>query len=178
MKAVGHISNTIIDAVLGDVAGTSTELILDQTKASVQNLVDGAINTATCTINDIGDITLKQAIQTLIMLITAVVKILFVVLNAVIKVMSGKEISNWIMTATAPVEDSANKLSSQANLAVTDLSHKSLTELSQMLAQFTSDVGQTMMSGINVLNDALYISGSQVIDTIPLESTLHISQSF
>lgn len=178
LKAVGHISNTIIDAVLGDVAGTSTELILDQTKASVQNLVDGAINTATCTINDIGDITLKQAIQTLIMLITAVVKILFVVLNAVIKVMSGKEISNWIMTATAPVEDSANKLSSQANLAVTDLSHKSLTELSQMLAQFTSDVGQTMMSGINVLNDALYISGSQVIDTIPLESTLHISQSF
>jgi len=167
MQFMANLLITIIDAIMTKVGtNTSVNQILQNAKSSVYSLIDGASHSVTQTIsdkiNDIGSLTVFDVLSNLTRLLIAVSEILLVVLNAVIKILSGREATEWALMATTSIKDEANHLTSQTVSTANDITHRSLTELTASIGDFSHHVGDELFALVQTLND----SGAVTDDSI------------
>ena len=165
IKFMGGLLVKLLDLILDKLGGTNVAQLVHSAQTSVSTVIDGATQSAITTINDIGNMTIAQAVQNLVALIIAVSNLLLTVLNAVIKLLSGKEASEWALAATSALNHQANQLTAQASAISYDLTHKSLGELSSSIGDFSQQVGNELVSNIGSLNDVIS-SGSQAVDGV------------
>ena len=154
LAIVGGVLAKILDALLQTFAGTSVGQIVASAQASVQNVLDGAVNTVT----SIGNITLKDAAQGLVTLFIATVKVLFSVLSAVVKVASDKGIDEWAIGASTAIQDAAGDLLAQAGDAAYDLTHSNVVDLGDAVVHFAGDAGALMLQSLELLGRAVTTS--------------------
>ena len=90
-----------------------------------------------------------------------------------VKHVSGREASEWVLGAANAAGEEAKVLSIEARLAAYDLTHKSFHDLASSMGGFVEEVGHQVISAtsggvggnsVNVMmmNDVI-VSGSQVI---------------
>jgi len=161
VKFIGGIVDQILDVVLQAFVGTSLEQVLLHAQNSVHSLVYGATNSVTSTINAFGSMTVAEVLQNMIYLIIAVSKILVTVVNAVVKLISGKEATEWALVAVNSVNEQAHNLAAHADV----LSHKSFSELTASIAEFSQQVGHEVVGIASSLNDVT-ISGDGVAEKL------------
>ena len=154
LAIVGGVLAKILDALLQTFAGTSVGQVVASAQASVQNVLDGAVNTVT----SIGNITLKDAAQGLVTLFIATVKVLFSVLSAVVKVASDKGIDEWAIGAGNAIQDAAGDLLAQAGDAAYDLTHSNVVDLGDAVVHFAGDAGALMLQSLELLGRAVTTS--------------------
>lgn len=154
LAIVGGVLAKILDALLQTFAGTSMGQIVASAQASVQGVLDGAVNTVT----SLGHVTLKEAVQALVTLFIASVKVLFSVLSAVVKIASDKGIDDWAIGASSTIQEEAGRLMAQAGDVAYDLSHSSVVDLSDGIVQFAGDAGALMLQSLEILGRAVTTS--------------------
>lgn len=154
LAIVGGVLAKILDSLLQTFAGTSVGQVVASAQASVQNVLDGAVNTVT----SIGNITLKDAAQGLVTLFIATVKVLFSVLSAVVKVASDKGIDDWAIGASNAIQDAAGDLLAQAGDAAYDLTHSNVVDLGDAVVHFAGDAGALMLQSLELLGRAVTTS--------------------
>lgn len=154
LAIVGGVLAKILDALLQTFAGTSVGQVVASAQASVQNVLDGAVNTVT----SIGNVTLKDAAQGLVTLFIATVKVLFSVLSAVVKVASDKGIDEWAIGASNAIQDGAGDLFAQAGDATYDLTHSNVVDLGGAVVHFAGDAGALMLQSLELLGRAVTTS--------------------
>ena len=155
IKVVATFFVQVVDSVLKELLGTTTGELIHIAKVSVDTAVSGAVNSVTHTVSDIGNMTMSQMIQNLVGLVVMITKFILTVLNAVVKLLSGKEASEWALAATTTVTQKAGELTSLASSTATDLTHKSFAELVSSVDSFSTDVGKQLIEGAGVLTDAV-----------------------
>ena len=151
LAIVGGVLAKILDALLQTFAGTSMGQIVASAQASVQGVLDGAVNTVT----SLGHVTLKEAVQALVTLFIASVKVLFSVLSAVVKIASDKSVDDWAIGASSTIQEEAGRLLAQAGDVAYDLSHSSVVDLSDGIVQFAGDAGALMLQSLEILGRAV-----------------------
>ena len=161
IQTMGSLFLQVLNEILHDLGGTSVAKLVESAQMSINTLVNSSVDYVVATLNDIGHMSMAQVVQSLVSLILLVSKIVFVVVNAVIKIFSGKEITDWSLAATGAVEQKASILAAQANTAAIDLSHKSLMELSSMVGEFSHEAGRQIALSMSILNDVV-TGGSQL----------------
>jgi len=154
LAIVGGVLAKILDALLQTFAGTSVGQIVVSAQASVQGVLDGAVNTVT----SLGHVTLKEAVQALVTLFIASVKVLFSVLSAVVKIASDKSVDDWAIGASSTIQEEAGRLLAQAGDVAYDLSHSSVVDLSDGIVQFAGDAGALMLQSLEILGRAVSTS--------------------
>ena len=154
LAIVGGVLAKILDALLQTFAGTSVGQIVVSAQASVQGVLDGAVNTVT----SLGHVTLKEAVQALVTLFIASVKVLFSVLSAVVKIASDKGVDDWAIGASSTIQEEAGRLMAQASDVAYDLSHSSVVDLSDGIVQFAGDAGALMLQSLEILGRAVTTS--------------------
>ena len=154
LAIVGGVLAKILDALLQTFAGTSVGQIVAGAQASVQGILDGAVNTVT----SLGNVTLKEAVQALVTLFIASVKVLFSVLSAVIKIASDKGVDDWAIGASSTIQEEAGRLLAQAGDVAYDLSHSSVVDLSDGIVKFAGDAGALMLQSLEILGRAVTTS--------------------
>ncbi len=154
LAIVGSVLAKILDALLQTFAGTSVGQIVANAQASVQGVLDGAVNT----VNSLGHVTLKEAAQALVTLFIASVKVLFSVLSAVVKIASDKGVDDWAIGASSTIQEEAGRLLAQAGDAAYDLSHSSVVDLSGDIVKFAGDAGALMLQSLEILGHAVTTS--------------------
>ena len=154
LAIVGGVLAKILDALLQTFAGTSMGQIVASAQASVQGVLDGAVNTVT----SLGHVTLKEAVQALVTLFIASVKVLFSVLSAVVKIASDKSVDDWAIGASSTIQEEAGRLLAQAGDVAYDLSHSSVVDLSDGIVQFAGDAGALMLQSLEILGRAVSTS--------------------
>ena len=155
IKVVAAFFVQVLDSVLKELLGTTTGELIHIAKVSVDTAVSGAVNSVTHTVSDIGNMTMSQMIQNLVGLVVMITKFILTVLNAVVKLLSGKEASEWALAATTTVTQKAGELTSLASSTATDLTHRSFAELVSSVDSFSTDVGKQLIEGAGVLTDAV-----------------------
>jgi hypothetical protein len=118
--------------------------------------------------------TMSEVLQNLVGLIIAVSNILLTVLNAVVKLLSGKDASDWALASTHAISDKATELTALASHTAYDLTHKSFTELTASIGDFSNHVGSELVTTIGTLNDAAATDGIDSIATAIQTSFLHL----
>ncbi len=168
IKFMGGILIKFFDLILNQIGGTSVSKIVQSAQTSVMTVIDNASHSVTTTIHDIGNMTIQQAIQNMIALIIAVANLLLTVVNAIVKLLSGKEASEWVLAATSTANQQAHDLSLLASNTAHDLTHKSLGELSASIGSFSQHVGNEIFTSIGSLDDAVASSdgATQLADTV------------
>lgn len=154
LAIVGGVLAKILDALLQTFAGTSVGQIVASAQASVQGVLDGAVNTVT----SLGNVTLKEAVQALVTLFIASVKVLFSVLSAVVKIASDKGVDDWAIGASSTIQEEAGRLLAQAGDVAYDLSHSSVVDLSDGIVKFAGDAGALMLQSLEILGRAVTTS--------------------
>ena len=154
LAIVGGVLAKILDALLQTFAGTSVGQIVVSAQASVQGVLDGAVNTVT----SLGHVTLKEAVQALVTLFIASVKVLFSVLSAVVKIASDKGVDDWAIGASSTIQEEAGRLMAQAGDVAYDVSHSSVVDLSDGIVQFAGDAGALMLQSLEILGRAVTTS--------------------
>mmetsp|Transcript_155 Transcript_155/g.400 ORF Transcript_155/g.400 Transcript_155/m.400 type:complete len:406 (-) Transcript_155:207-1424(-) len=147
LAIVGGVLAKILGSLLQTFAGTSVGQVVASAQASVQGVLDGAVNTVT----SLGNVTLKEAVQALVTLFIASVKVLFSVLSAVVKVASDKGIDEWAIGASSSIQEEAGKLLAQAGDVAYDLSLSSVVDLSDGIVNFAGDAGALMLQSLEIL---------------------------
>jgi len=168
IKTVGNVSGKVLNVVVEDTGiGTKVAKLVAAAQTSINTMIDNAVHSVQVTMNDIGNITITQAIKMFIKLIVAIVNILFMVINAVLKVVSGKPAQEWALVATGAVKDETGKLLTKTAETANNLSHKSLGELSSMVGKFSHDVSDHVVSSLSVLGySSQSIAAEQISSTI------------
>ena len=151
LAIVGGVLAKILDALLQTFAGTSVGQIVAGAQASVQGILDGAVSTVT----SLGNVTLKEAVEVLVTLFIASVKVLFSVLSAVIKIASDKGVDDWAIGSSSTIQEEAGRLLAQASNAAYDLSHSSVVDLSGDIVKFAGDAGALMLQSLEILGHAV-----------------------
>ena len=154
LAIVGGVLAKILDALLQTFAGTSVGQIVASAQPSVQGVLDGAVNTVT----SLGNVTLKEAVQALVTLFIASVKVLFSVLSAVVKIASDKGVDDWAIGASSTIQEEAGRLLAQAGDVAYDLSHSSVVDLSDGIVKFAGDAGALMLQSLEILGRAVTTS--------------------
>jgi hypothetical protein len=174
IKFMGSILVQLLDAILSRFGGSSVGQIIQSTQASITSVIDNATHSVVQTVNDIGNMTMSEVLQNLVGLIIAVSNILLTVLNAVVKLLSGKDASDWALASTHAISDKATELTALASHTAYDLTHKSFTELTASIGDFSNHVGSELVTTIGTLNDAAATDGIDSIATAIQTSFLHL----
>jgi len=154
MKSIGDLLGKVLHTVVENTdTGVKVAKLVATTQTNVSTMIENSIHSAMATINDIGNITVAQAVQTLIGLLVAVVRIMYMVLNAVVKLVTGNTAQGWAVAATTAVQDETGRLLAKAAATTNDITHTSLRELSITVGQFSHDVGQQVVASVSVLGD-------------------------
>lgn len=155
LKTIGAFLSQVLDTILKELAGTTMGELIQIAQQSVDTAISGAVNSVTSTLNDFGNMTMAQLVQAFIAMLVAVSKFLFSVLNEVVKLVSGREASEWALAASGTINQKASELTAQAASTTADLTHTSLAELGTNVGAFSQDIGKQVVASVGVLGDAV-----------------------
>ena len=145
-KSMGATLMVVLNALLESTAHQSLGQIVSKAQASVQGVIDGAVTSVTQTITEIGNKSVAEAAQSFVALIVFLAKLFYKLLNGVIQLATGKEMLEWAQIAGSTLATQATQLGQAAAEFAVDLSHKSLTQLLNMLAGFANAVGDALVA--------------------------------
>jgi len=148
-----HTTGNYLFKNLNVVLETNPSLtkVVEVAQASVQKVLNGAVEALLSAVNSVGDITLRQMIQALVQLVIIVTKVLFQIISMVVAATSGHGLNEWIDYAGAAIQEEALQLGMMANSLAADLSHKSVTQLLSMTDSFLHDSTLLMADSIGYL---------------------------
>lgn len=154
VQALGSVVMKLLDALLNEF-GSSIQELVTTVQSTVNGVVNGAVDSVVTTVHNIGQITLLEVAQALVATVVLVAKVLFAILNAVVRFGSGgKGIPDFALAAKGAVKQEASRLTAQATTAVTDLSHQSVLELGNNVVGFSQDVSNLMVSSIESVSSS------------------------
>jgi hypothetical protein len=175
LQVVGHSMENGINMILSQIDyehDTTVRSIVSGAQHSVDEAVNGAISSIMTTLDNIGNITLEQLASSFIQLLVTVVKFVFVVVSAIIQMLSGRGLDEWTMATIGAVEREATSLSTQASTALYDATHTSLADLGTSVGHFSHDVGQLVVQTIGILGQGLETAPGQLADIATLAGTM------
>ncbi len=98
---IGGMIINFIDPIINPISGTNIASILVDAKSAVLSLIDNAGHLVLSTLKSIGDMSVIEIIQHLMILVIVITDILLKILNAIIYLASGKDGASWILLATS-----------------------------------------------------------------------------
>lgn len=99
-------------------------------------MVAGGTEAVLSTVNAVGDVTVREMVQSLVALVVLVVKVLFQLVSTLIAAASGKSIAAWIEETNAAIHQGALAMGDQADLFTIDFSHQSLADMMGMMDSY------------------------------------------
>lgn len=178
LKLLGNVLVSIFNALVETVSGKSLLDVVKMAQVSVQHTIDGAVQSVGATITDIGNLSVKEAAQSFVALIVFVSKLLFTILNAVVKVTSGHELNDWAIATSRVLQEQATFLTTKASAATIELSHKSLIELSRLVGDFSQDIGTLLASSLGDLRTSeSLVAGSTTVASSLGDTLLALSRT-
>lgn len=159
IKLIATIMLKLIDAILVKVGEPTVEQMIVTAKTSIQTVVDGATSAVVDTVTGIGNLTVKDILQGLIALLIIVSKILLAIFNMLVKYLSGKGASEWVLDASTFMNEQSKALISKASHTAYDLTHASFTELASSIEAFSQEIGSHLVSSIDVSSDSIITTG-------------------
>eukprot|EP00984_Skeletonema_dohrnii_P024532 scaffold13670_cov126-Skeletonema_dohrnii-CCMP3373.AAC.2 len=159
VKFMAGILLTVVDANLDLAApGSSSVIVLESVKSSVNSMLDNASYTVANVINDVGNLSLRDIVHNLMVLIVATADMIMKVMNAVIYLLSGKDTGNWVLQATSTVNEASSQLLAQAD----DITHQSIGELASSIGDYSYHVGNELVALLGSLNgvDGAHFDGT------------------
>ena len=163
LEHMGVMAIKVLNTILHDFGQPSLDKLFGSLTGSVYNAVNGGIDSVTHSGKDIGNMNLEQMVLALVTVFKSVMKILFIILNAAVKVVSGNSIPGWAAIASGAVQSQTNELTAQASAAAVDLSHKSITELSTGVAHLSEEAGKAMIGTAGVVAEVLSSGVTQIV---------------
>lgn len=165
VKFMAGILLTVVDANLDLAApGSSSVIVLESVKSSVNSMLDNASYTVANVINDVGNLSLKDIVHNLMVLIVATADMIMKVMNAVIYLLSGKDTGNWVLQATSTVNEASSQLLAQAD----DVTHQSIGELASSIGDYSYHVGNELVALLGSLNG---VDGAHFDGTLDMVTT-------
>ena len=163
LEHMGVMAIKVLNTILQDFGQPSLDKLFASATASVHNTVNGGIDSVTHSVKDMGNINLEQMILGLVTVFKFVMKILFIILNSVVKVMSGNSIPGWAAIASGAVQSQTNELTAQVSAAAVDFSHTSISELSTGVAHLSEEAGKAMVGTAGIIAEALSSGVTQIV---------------
>jgi hypothetical protein len=149
VKFMAGILLTVVDANLDLAApGSSSAIVLENVQSSVNSMLDNASYTVMNVINDVGNLSLKDIVHNLMVLIVATADVLMKVMNAVIYLLSGKDTGSWALQATSTVNQASSQLLAQAD----DVTHRSIGDLASSIGDYSYHVGNELVALLGSLH--------------------------
>jgi len=99
-------------------------------------------------ISDVGNLSLRDIVHNLMVLIVATADMLMKVMNAVIYLLSGKDTGSWALQATSTVNQASSQLLAQAD----DVTHRSIGDLASSIGDYSYHVGNELVALLGSLN--------------------------
>mmetsp|Transcript_32740 Transcript_32740/g.66906 ORF Transcript_32740/g.66906 Transcript_32740/m.66906 type:complete len:1325 (-) Transcript_32740:1710-5684(-) len=165
VKFMAGILLTVVDANLDLAApGSSSVIVLESVKSSVNSMLDNASYTVANVINDVGNLSLKDIVHNLMVLIVATADMIMKVMNAVIYLLTGKDTGNWVLQATSTVNEASSQLLAQAD----DVTHQSIGELASSIGDYSYHVGNELVALLGSLNG---VDGAHFDGTLDMVTT-------
>jgi hypothetical protein len=159
IKFIATIVLRLIDAILVKVGEPTVEQMIVTAKTSIQAVVDGATSAIVDTVTGIGNLTVKDILQGLIALLIAVSKLLLAIFNMLVKYLSGKGASEWVLDVSTFMNEQSKALISKASHTAYDLTHASFTELASSIGAFSQEIGSHLVSSVDVSSDSIITTG-------------------
>ena len=175
IKFVGGIIVQFLDFIVGAVAGTSLAQVFGNLQTSVQSVIDNASHTVVNTINNLGNITLKEVLQSLVTLIITIADALLKVMNSLVYLISGADVSDWALQTTNTISEASAQLVSQVGATYHDVTHKSLSELASSIGDYSHHVGYELYSVMASLSHEAVGFGDSLSDSADVS---YLSESF
>ena len=147
-----------IDPIINAISGKNIASILVDAQSAVLSLIDTAGHLVLSTLKSIGDMSLIEIIQRLMILVIAITDILLKILNAVIYLASGKDGASWAVLATSSIKEANLHLLAQASSTYNDFTHASLSELARSIGDYGQVVGNEFVTLMGSLDNAITIS--------------------
>jgi hypothetical protein len=152
MKFLGGIIFQFLDWVIGAVAGTSLSNIFGSVQTSISTLIENASTSVVNMLNGLGNLTLKEILQSFLTLILVVTDMILKVTNAIVYLISGKDAGDWVLEANFAIHTHGDRLLAQAGAAYQDVTHKSLGELAISIEDYSHHVGEELLAVMNSLS--------------------------
>jgi hypothetical protein len=175
IKFVGGIIVQFLDFIVGAVAGTSLAQVFGNLQTSVQSVIDNASHTVVNTINNLGNMTLKEVLQSLVTLIITIADALLKVMNSLVYLISGADVSDWALQTTNTISEASAQLVSQVGATYHDVTHKSLSELASSIGDYSHHVGYELYSVMASLSHEAVGFGDSLSDSADVS---YLSESF
>eukprot|EP00986_Skeletonema_menzelii_P012058 scaffold6447_cov144-Skeletonema_menzelii.AAC.3 len=165
VKFMASIVLTVVDANLDLAApGSSSASVLKSVQSSVNSMLDNASYTVANVINDVGNLSLKDIVHNLMVLIVATADVIMKVMNAVVYLLSGKDAGNWALQASSTVNEATSQLLAQAD----DVTHQSIGNLASSIGDYSYHVGNDLVALLGSLNG---VEGAQFDSTLDMVTT-------
>jgi hypothetical protein len=143
VKFMTEILLTVVDANLDLLApGSNSASVLEIVQSSVISMLDDASYTVASLMNDVGNLSLKDIVHNLMVLIVATADILLKIMNSVVYLISGKDTSGWALQATSAVNEASTQLLAQAN----EVTHRSIGDLASSIGDYSHHVGYELVA--------------------------------
>ena len=174
MDAVKFMSGILLTAVDANldlaVPGSSSASVLQSVRSSVTSMLDNASYTISSVMNDIGNLTLKDIVHNLMVLIVATADVLMKIMNAVIYVISGKDSSGWVIQATNTVDQATSQLLAQAD----DVTHRSFGDLAISIGEYSHHVGDELIGLLGSFNGVEGVDSTLDVVTSAIQTGLSL----
>jgi hypothetical protein len=174
MDAVKFMSGILLTAVDANldlaVPGSSSASVLESVRSSVTSMLDNAGYTVSSVMNDIGNLSLKDIVHNLMVLIVATADVLMKIMNAVIYVISGKDSSGWALQATSTVDQATSQLLAQAD----DVTHRSFGDLAISIGEYSHHVGDELIGLLGSFNGVEGVDSTLDVVTSAIQTGLSL----
>jgi hypothetical protein len=155
VELTGGIVVKFLDLILNAVSGTSVASILANVQYSVTTAMDDASHAVVGTLTSIGNMSLIEVFQRILMLVIVITDVLLKIMNAILFIISGKDGAAWAIQATTSIDGASTQLLAKASSAYVDLTHTSLTELAHSIGDYGQFVGDEFVTLIASVSNAL-----------------------
>jgi hypothetical protein len=154
IESLGKLAGQVLNTIATETGtGQKVASYIATTQTSITTMIDDTVLKVTTTMNDIANMTLSQAVAYLIKAIIFVVNILFLVIDSVVKLISGQSTKQWALITADTVNNEVGKLLAATTNTLDDVTHKSLGELTASVGSFSSHVGDVVLSSVGALSD-------------------------
>jgi hypothetical protein len=133
-------------------------------------MLDNAGYTVSSVMNDIGNLSLKDIVHNLMVLIVATADVLMKIMNAVIYVISGKDSSGWALQATSTVDQATSQLLAQAD----DVTHRSFGDLAISIGEYSHHVGDELIGLLGSFNGVEGVDSTLDVVTSAIQTGLSL----
>eukprot|EP00977_Amphora_coffeiformis_P017754 scaffold5886_cov161-Amphora_coffeaeformis.AAC.5 len=135
----------VLNVILESITGDTLADVLQGAQTTIQDLTSGAMASVVQTAHQIGDMTISEALVSMAKLIALITTVLFRILSGVLELVTGKNAGEWGALAAKAVQQEAQEVVVAASATASDLSHKSLAEVVNMLGQFEQQAATAVM---------------------------------